>query len=142
VNLKFQISGNIFLPISILISIWSYDVSLKRILAEAVIPIVISIYILIISLMSPCPLLVNNKYDLGGYLIVLCWVVLSCMFMRTRCLIATKLEKYGKNILFTIGCFTILGQVIGGVIIFLQVEVYRMFKDKPKCVSEKFCYEY
>ena len=125
---------------SIIVSIWSYDVSLKRILFEASIPFAISVYIIAVSLMSPCPYLVNNEYELGGYLIVVCWVVVSCMFMRIRCLIATRLEKHGRDILFVLGCFTILGQVIGGLLIFAQVEIYRIFQDKPKCASERLCY--
>lgn len=128
------------MPLSIIVSIWSYDVSMRRILIESSIPFGISCYIITVSLMSPCPPFVSNKYQLGGYLIVTCWVVLSCMFMRIRCLVATRIEKYGKNILFTLGCFTILGQVIGGLFIFFQVEVYRLYHEKPKCVSiESLC---
>lgn len=84
--------------------------------------------------------MVNNSNELGGYLIVACWILTSSMFMRIRCLIATKLEKYGKNMLFLIGCFTILGQVLGGLIIFILVDVLRVLKDKPKCSTEDLCF--
>lgn len=129
------------MPLSIIVSIWSYEVSAARIASESIVPFAISAYILLISFMSPCPFMIDNEYDLGGYVIVTCWVVQSCMFMRVRCIIATRLEKYGKDILFTLGCFTILGQFIGGLLIYIQVDIYRIFMDKPKCASANFCYK-
>lgn len=130
------------MPFSIILSIWSYNVTVKRILIETSIPILISVYIYFVSSFSPCPPFVNSSRQAGGYLIVACWVLSSCLFMRIRCLIATKLEKYGKNMLFTIGCITLLGQVIGGVIIFVQVEIYRMFTEMPKCSPDDYCLNY
>ena len=123
------------MPFSILLSIWSYEVSLRRIFIESLLPLVISGYILATAILSPCPPLADTEF--GGYVAVASWVLISCAFMRIRCLIATKLEKYGKNVLFSIGLFTILGQVIGGLLIFTQVEIYRQFIDIPKCVDKQ-----
>lgn len=50
VNLSF-----IFLPISILLSIWSYRVSVLQIIIEFSIANLFSIYIIVIASMSPCP---------------------------------------------------------------------------------------
>jgi hypothetical protein len=115
-------------------------VSLFQITIETAISMLLSVYIQIVSMMSPCPPFVNS--ELGGVLVVTCWVVTSCMFMRVRCLIATKLEKYGEKTLFQIGIYTIVGQVIGGFLIYLVVDVYRMFKDKPSCTPVNFCMNY
>ena len=101
----------LFLPLSIFISIWSYNVSSKRLVIELIAPLLISVYILITGIFSPCPPLV--EHFLGGYLIVACWIVSSCWLLRIRCLIATKLEKYGQKIIFISGCFTLIGQIIG-----------------------------
>ena len=49
------ILGSISLPFAILASIWSYRVSIFRIAAEFSIAILFSFYILIISILSPCP---------------------------------------------------------------------------------------
>ena len=127
------------MPISIFVTIWSYDVSMLRISIETLVSIIISVYILVISIMSPCPPFVNSVSNFGGFIIVVCWVMSSFLFMRVRCLIATKLERHGKHILLLIGFYTILGQVIGGILIYLAVDVYRLFKDKPACSEENFC---
>lgn len=70
---------------------------------------------------------------------VFCWVMTSCMFIRIRCLIAAKLEKYGKNKLFLLGVFAIIGQLLGGLLIYLLVDVFRLFQDKPKCSPDDYC---
>jgi hypothetical protein len=100
----------------------------------------LSVYIQIVSMMSPCPPFVDS--ELGGGFIILSWVLTSCMFMRVRCLIATKLEKYGEHVLFKIGIYTIVGQVLGGFLIYLVVDVYRMFDEKPACSPIDFCKNY
>lgn len=132
--------SNILLPFSIIISIFSYQVSIQRIVLEAIVPFVLAFYIYLVSILSPCPPFVNNRFKIGGYIIVFCWIVSCCMFMRIRCLIATRLEKYGKNTLFKLGCFTILGQVFGGLLIYLLVDYLRWFIERPKCSPESFCY--
>ena len=119
------------MPISVFFSIWSYNLSTSRICMETLVPVLLSIYILIVSIFSPCPPLVNSS--LGGYLIVASWVLTSGFFMRVRCLIAAKLEKFGEKTIFAYSCANILGQFFGGILIFLLVEVYRLFKDKNKC---------
>ncbi|CAF0871517.1 unnamed protein product [Brachionus calyciflorus] len=127
------------LTIAVLLSIFSYEVSTKRIILETLIPICLSTYILIMSIFSPCPPFVNAKYRLGGYFMVFCWVMTSCTFIRIRCLIATKLEKYGKQKLLLLGIFAIIGQLSGGLLIYFLVDVFRLFQDKPKCSPEDYC---
>lgn len=90
----------------------------------------LSIYTLIISIKSPCPPF-NNQ--IGGYIIVFSWVLSSCLFIRVRCLTAARLEAHGQHILMLYGLMTIVGQVIGGILIFILVDVLRLFVDKPKC---------
>jgi hypothetical protein len=128
------------LPVSVFASIWSFNVSSKRIVIESIIPLVIAVYILITAAFSPCPPLVNHYF--GGYLIVLCWIVASCWFMRIRCLVASKLEKYGEKTLFISGCFTLIGQIIGGIVIYIIIDVYRLLKDKDNCTPAEFCSSY
>lgn len=131
------LKGSVCLPLAIFFSIWSYEVSLKRIITEFLIAACFASYIIIISFQSPCPVFVDTL--LGGYLIVISWIMSSCMFLRIRCLIATKLEKYEGNSLFIFGLATIGGQVLGGSIIFASVDVFHMFKDKPKCSPDFAC---
>ncbi len=126
------------MPIAIFLSIWSYQVKIKRILIEFTISTSFAVYIVIISFQSPCPIFSSSPF--GGYLIVICWIMSSCMFLRIRCLIATKLESNGENALFNFGMATILGQVLGGIIIFISVDIFQLFKDKPKCSPDFSCF--
>ena len=103
--------SNISLPIAILASIWSYKVSVKRILIEFTISVLFSIYILVISIMSPCPILSNNGF--GGFLIVISWIITGCIFLRVRCVTAARLEEYGHGVLLNYGFITIVGQILG-----------------------------
>lgn len=140
-NVYFHLSINlssVCLPIAIFLSIWSYQVKIKRILIEFSIAASFAIYIILISFRSPCPPF--SASFLGGYLVVLSWIMSSCMFLRIRCLIATKLEAYGENALFIFGLTTIFGQVLGGTLSFLSVDVYHLFKDKPKCSPDFSCF--
>lgn len=134
--------GSCLLPVPILLSLWSYDLSLKRIIIEFIIPIACSVYIIIMAILSPCPPFVYAKYNLGGYLMVICWVLMPTMFIRVRCLVATKLEAYGKNYLLIYGICSQTGQMIGGIIIFVLVDILSLFKDKPKCSPYDFCLNY
>lgn len=134
--------GNCLLPVPILLSLWSHEISVKRIIIEYMIPISCSIYIIVIATLSPCPPFVNAKYNLGGYFIVVCWALMPTMFLRLRCLVATKFEAYGKNYLLIYGIFSQTGQMIGGIIIFILVDILSLFKDKPKCSPSDFCLHY
>lgn len=103
--------SNILMPIAILASIWSYKVSVGRIVFEFLIAVVFSIYILIISIMSPCPVLADN--DFGRFLIVISWIITGCVFLRVRCVTAARLEEYGHDVLLNYGFVTIIGQILG-----------------------------
>jgi len=139
-NTFFHLSINlssVCLPIAIFFSIWSYRVSNRRIIIEFMFTTCFAVYIVVVSALSPCPPFL--AYWFGGYLIVISWIMCSCLYLRIRCLIASTLEARGEHTLFIFGCVTIVGQVIGGMLIFLNVDVYPLFKDKPKCSLENFC---
>ena len=53
--------SNMFLPITMILSIWSYAVSIKRILIEFGIFMIFIVYIVVVACMSPCPPLVNHR---------------------------------------------------------------------------------
>lgn len=135
INLKY-----ILLPFSIILSMFSSDISIQRICLESILPFILAFYIYIVSVFSPCPPFVNSKYEIGGYLIAFCWIISSLMFTRIRCAIARKMEKYGKSILFKLSCFTFLGQVIGGFTIFFMVDYLRLFIEASKCSAKNFCF--
>ncbi|CAF0857696.1 unnamed protein product, partial [Brachionus calyciflorus] len=58
------------------------------------------------------------------------------MFMRIRCLVATRLERFGERVLLILGTLTMTGQIFGGLIIFVIVNIYEMLKDKPICAVD------
>lgn len=60
------------------------------------------------------------------------------MFMRIRCLIATRLERFGQKCLLILGALTMFGQIFGGLIIFVVVNIYSLLEARPDC-TENFC---
>jgi uncharacterized protein YacL len=107
---------------------------MKRISIEFIIALILSGYIIAISSYSPCPPLVNQP--IGGLIAIICWIVVSFMFIRLRTIIAARLERFEKNILLILGFFTTIGQVIGGVLAYLLVETFRVYNSKPECVDD------
>jgi len=128
------------LPIAIFLSIWSLNVSLKRIVIEFLIALVFTVYVIVLSTQSPCPLLVQSSF--GAFMVVTSWIVLSFLYIRLRCVIAARLEKHGSNVLFILGIFTLLGQVLGGILGYLSVDVFGLFEEKPACVNDfSYCFQ-
>ncbi len=125
-------------PFAIIFSIFNYEVEGTRIFIEIAIATLVSVYIFIISLLSPCPPLANSS--LGGLIMVFFWVSICCIFMRARCLLAIKLEKHGEKALFKMGFFSIIGQSIGGFITFFFVAIFNVFQERPKCAPVDYCY--
>lgn len=126
--------GNLMLPIAVFLSIWSYKASSTQIFLEFILGLFFTIYILITSWFSPCPPLVNHW--MGTPIIVSCWVFAECIFIRLRCVIAAKLELYGEKTLFTLGIVTLIGQMVGGLLVYILVDIYRIFKQRPDCIFD------
>jgi hypothetical protein len=130
--------GNLFLPIAIFLSIWSYDVSLARILVEFSIAILCSVYIIVASVQSPCPPFVKHWF--GSWLIVTSWILGECIFIRLKCIVSSKLEKYkDERLLLILGAVSLCGQMAGGILVYILVDVYRLFKHRPhmdECVFD------
>jgi hypothetical protein len=123
-------------PLAIFLTIFSANPSNRKIVFETTIALLLSAYIIYVSANSPCPLFVNSPI-LGGYLMVLVWNVSSMYLLYDICLIATKLEKYGEQVLYRFTCCTIFGQVSGSFVIYYLVEVLNVFKEKDKCSTIK-----
>jgi hypothetical protein len=83
------------MPIAIFLSIWLYEVSVLQIVLEFSLATGISIYIIILSVMSPC---VPFLGPLGSALSIISWILAQTMFMRVRCL--GKMRFFFKNIYF------------------------------------------
>ena len=133
-HLAFNLSinfGNLMLPLVIFFSIVSYKLSLRAITIEFSVALSISIYIIYISFCSPCPPLITHWS--GSALIVVAWIVSECLFLRLRCVIAANLEKYGQKILLVLGWITLLGQVCGGIIIYILVDIMKVFVARADC---------
>jgi len=75
---------------------------------------------------------------LGPALTIISWVLSQSMFMRVRCLVATRLQRFGQTVLLILGALTMFGQIFGGLIIFVMVTVYDLLKERPEC-AENFC---
>jgi len=128
--------GNLLLPIAVMSSIFSKKDSMKSIVVQFIVGIGFSLYLLVISIMSPCPPFVISNLELGSFLAVFSWILIECIFIRLRCKIAERFERFGGEYFLFLGFVTLLGQVIGGTIIYICIDIYRLFKDKPQCVFD------
>jgi hypothetical protein len=126
------------LPLVICVTVASYNASLKQIVVEFSIAVFFSSYIAVLSIMSPCPIFLNSS--LGPVFSVLSWFMAPAFFTRVRCLISSRLERYGEQTLLISGAFTLLGEVVGGLIMFVLIERMRLFNEKPECVFDKSIY--
>jgi hypothetical protein len=132
--------SNFSQPFAVFITIWSNKVSSLQLFIEFTLGLLCSIYIIILSVLSPCPFLLGELVLwLGSTLSIISWIGMSCFFTRLRCLVATKLSLLGKNMLLTFGITTLIGQMIGGILIFLLVDIYKVFKEKPNCIINDYC---
>lgn len=84
--------------------------------------------------MSPCPPLLDTW--IGPTLSVASWVLVQSMYMRIRCLIATRLERFGQKTLLMLGFLTMVGQIFGGLLIFVIVTIYELLIEKPECATD------
>lgn len=126
------------MPIAAILSIWSYNLSTIRIFVEFCISLIFSVYIIVISIYSPCPPLLENW--MGPTLIVASWILFFGMSQRIRLCIATKLEICGEKALITIGGCTMLGQCIGSILMYIIINTYRLLEEVPSCQSvQDFC---
>jgi hypothetical protein len=58
------------------------------------------------------------------------------MFMRIRLLVAARLERFGQKTLLILGSLTMIGQIFGGLLIFVVVNLLELLVSKPDCVSD------
>ena len=134
-NFYFQLtinSNSFTAPIAIFLTVFSSNPSSKKLALETLTAILFSLYIIFVSLKSPCPIFVNTP-KLGGFIITFVWNISSGYFLYETCLIAMKLEKYGEKVLYKFSCITVFGNMLGSFFIFLLVEILNIFKDKDKC---------
>jgi riboflavin transporter 2 len=124
--------GTIFMPIFIIASLMVSHPSVIQITIEFMIAVSFSVYILVLSFQSPCPILLNSVF--GPILSVLSWYLSSGFFTRVRCLISTRLAQYGEKTLLYSGAMTLVGEIVGGSIMFVLVEHLRLFTEKEPCV--------
>lgn len=129
VNLSFVV-----LPISIILSIWSYEVSVLQISIEFCLATSFGVYIIVLSCLSPCPPLLDSW--IGPFLSVASWVLVQSLYMRVRCLIAARLQRFGQKTLLILGFLTMIGQIFGGLIIFVLINIYEVLISKPECAID------
>lgn len=123
-----------FLPFITFFTIWSFKVSTLQIVAELCIALSCSFYIIGVATLSPCPFLLQTWY--GEALIITCWIITTCLFMRIRCVITARLQDYGQKLLLIFGGISLIGQFIGGLSIYLSINKFGLFESLPPCISD------
>ncbi|KAJ8000290.1 hypothetical protein DPEC_G00203300 [Dallia pectoralis] len=91
----------------------------------------IAVYILGMAVLSPCPLLVNDKA--GTVVIVGAWVIFILTLSYVKVLIGVILRDEGHSALVWCGAVVQLGSLIGAVTMFPLVSVYNFFASGNPC---------
>ncbi|XP_030597358.1 riboflavin transporter 2 [Archocentrus centrarchus] len=91
----------------------------------------VGVYIMIMAVLSPCPLLVNDTS--GGVLIVLAWVLLILTLSYVKVIIGVILRDEGHSALVWCGAVVQLGSLLGAVTMFPLVSVYNYFSSGDPC---------
>ncbi|KAL4234715.1 hypothetical protein ACF0H5_006357 [Mactra antiquata] len=90
-----------------------------------------SVYIMILAVGSPTPILVDS--DAGGPLVVIAFVIVYLTLTFAKVSIATLFRYEGRKALLWCGAITQLGSAIGAAVMFVVVNVYQLFQQKYPC---------
>ncbi|XP_006794470.1 riboflavin transporter 2 [Neolamprologus brichardi] len=91
----------------------------------------VGVYIMIMAVLSPCPLLVNDTS--GGVIIVLAWVLFILTLSYVKVIIGMILRDEGHSALVWCGAVVQLGSLLGAVTMFPLVSVYDYFSSGDPC---------
>ncbi|XP_060798651.1 riboflavin transporter 2-like [Neoarius graeffei] len=92
---------------------------------------VIGIYIMVMAVLSPCPLLVNDIS--GAILIVAAWTCFILILSYVKVIVAVILRDEGHSALVWCGAVVQLGSLLGSVIMFPLINVFDVFSSGDPC---------
>ncbi|XP_005943593.1 riboflavin transporter 2 [Haplochromis burtoni] len=118
-------------PLACFIAMFLPIRSLLFIGALAVIGTGVGVYIMIMAVLSPCPVLVNDTS--GGVIIVLAWVLFILTLSYVKVIIGVILRDEGHSALVWCGAVVQLGSLLGAVTMFPLVSVYDYFSSGDPC---------
>ncbi|XP_028317786.1 riboflavin transporter 2-like [Gouania willdenowi] len=88
-------------------------------------------YIMVMAVLSPCPLMVHH--DAGGAVTVLFWVLFVLSLSYVKVMIGVMLRDEGHSALVCCGAVVQLGSLLGAVTMFPLVSVYQFFSSGDPC---------
>ncbi|CAJ1082963.1 riboflavin transporter 2 [Xyrichtys novacula] len=91
----------------------------------------IGAYIMVMAVMSPCPLLVNEVS--GGVIMVLAWFFFVLSLSYVKVIVGVILRDEGHSALVWLGAVVQLGSMLGAVTMFPLVNVYSFFTSGDMC---------
>ncbi|XP_067652216.1 solute carrier family 52, riboflavin transporter, member 3-B-like [Haliotis asinina] len=117
--------SNVANPLASFMAFFVYVTSVPALLILSLIGSLLGAYIMAAAVMSPHPVLIGT--DAGGPLMVTVWVV--CIFILTyvKVSLASLFRVEGKKGLLHCGVATQVGSAIGGVLMFVLVNVLNLF---------------
>lgn len=87
-----------------------------------------AVYLIILALMSPQPILVHST--LGSALMIISWIAFTGFFSFSKTMIASTLRKSEiENSLLNYGIFTQVGSTVGAIFIFCLINYTELFKS-------------
>lgn len=106
-------------------------VSAKIISAITSAGLLLSVYVLVLAARSPYPPLTGEVS--GSVLVIIASVLLAACMTFSKVSIATTLRLSGRKALLWCGIVTQIGSAIGAILMFLLVNVLKLFHSKAAC---------
>ncbi|XP_061189686.1 solute carrier family 52, riboflavin transporter, member 3-B-like [Saccostrea echinata] len=105
--------------------------SFRSLLSTALAGSIFSVYLIVLAGMSPSPPLAGSLA--GSFLMVVCYIGKTCLFIYTKVCVAVLFRLDGKQSLFLLGGVTQLGACLGSVVAYILVNVIVVFQSSPQC---------
>ena len=125
-------------PLGCFIAMLKHATSLTTIYTWTLLGTLVSIFILVIAIMSPAPPLSSGSMTtfgladqlIGGTIMIIAWTsyVTILSYVKTVITVIVSQER-GEEALFTVGLFTQIGSVFGAGFMFLAVNYFHWFHE-------------
>ena len=95
----------------------------------------VSIYVIVVSFLSPCPPLHDSVG--GGILVISCYFLAHLCMYYVRLVIGNRIrqEYQRESGLFWYGAASQMGSLVGAIPMFLLINVFNVFKSRNVCQS-------
>ena len=123
-------------PLSVLIGLFVRSIlNFVLIFIIALFATGVSMYVLVVALLSPCPPLHDSTG--GAILVISCYFLATLLFSYVRLVIGNRIrqEYQRESGLFWLGAISQMGSLVGAIPMYLLVNTFSVFKSRYACQS-------